>query len=297
MLDALSYLLLNSTLLISVCALVFFLLGLWLGRLLWGARQDEAQRLSTALRAAQTQVADTQDALAACQKNARATEATLAACKQSLAERAAAPPARLDPVPLDPDQVDDRVAELRKQLDKTGSDLEIARSEAMQLADRLSESKREVSRLRNDNQRLDAELQRVRPQASAATEPTAMGLTSVNASSGAAAHNADDLPSAWAAFTAELDAGNARVDDDLGLLFDAPPAAADDLTRIKGIATVLNRKLNDFGVYTYRQIAGWDESVVGEFSKRLSFKDRVQRDDWVGQARRLHSEINGEALD
>jgi predicted flap endonuclease-1-like 5' DNA nuclease len=31
----------------------------------------------------------------------------------------------------------------------------------------------------------------------------------------------------------------------------------------------------------------WTNEAVIEFSKLLAFKDRIGRDDWIGQARRL----------
>ena len=82
-------------------------------------------------------------------------------------------------------------------------------------------------------------------------------------------------------------------------------ARPDDLDRLmtlvaafhseSGIAQVLEKKLNAFGVYTYRQIMEWDPVAVAEFSKLLSFRDRIERDDWVGQARNLHYETYGRA--
>lgn len=105
-----------------------------------------------------------------------------------------------------------------------------------------------------------------------------------------------DLPAAWRALGDDVSAGIARVDDSLGLVYSEPPGQADDLTAIKGVAKVLNGKLNDLGIYTYRQIAGWNDSITAEFSTRLSFKDRVKRDDWIGQAKALHKEKYGEDL-
>jgi len=105
-----------------------------------------------------------------------------------------------------------------------------------------------------------------------------------------------DLPVAWRGLSDDVSAGKARVDDSLGLVYSEPPEHEDDLTAIKGVAKVLNGKLNNFGVYTYRQIAGWTDPIIAEFSTRLSFKDRVKRDDWIGQAKALHREQYGEDL-
>ena len=78
-----------------------------------------------------------------------------------------------------------------------------------------------------------------------------------------------------------------RVDPKLGVLFLQPPVTVDDLTRIEGIGTDVARKLNEFGVYQYQQIASWDTLAIAEFSKLLASHDRIQREDWNGQARRL----------
>jgi predicted flap endonuclease-1-like 5' DNA nuclease len=105
-----------------------------------------------------------------------------------------------------------------------------------------------------------------------------------------------EMAAAWQGLDEDVSAGRASLDSTLGLVYSEAPEQADDLQAIKGVGKVLNDKLNDFGIYTYRQIAGWDDSIVAEFSTRLSFKDRVKRDDWVGQAKALHKEKYAEEL-
>ena len=61
----------------------------------------------------------------------------------------------------------------------------------------------------------------------------------------------------------------------------------DDLTRIKGIKSVLRDQLHVFGIRTFRQIAEWTDQDVEAFSELLAFKDRAKRDEWVKQARDL----------
>ena len=53
---------------------------------------------------------------------------------------------------------------------------------------------------------------------------------------------------------------------------------------------VLERTLNKLGVYRSQKVMQWDDVAVEEFSKLLSFRDRIQRDNWIGQARRLYRE-------
>ena len=94
---------------------------------------------------------------------------------------------------------------------------------------------------------------------------------------------------------ADATGGRLRRDEVLGMVYTQPPKRKDDLKEISGVAQVLERKLNAFGVYTYRQIMDWDSVAVEEFSKLLSFRERIERDDWVGQARSLHLEHYGRA--
>jgi len=65
----------------------------------------------------------------------------------------------------------------------------------------------------------------------------------------------------------------------------------DDLTEIKGIGPKIAGILHDHGITTFDQLASLDESRIGELRKALgSFQSRIERDDWVGAARRLASE-------
>ncbi len=64
----------------------------------------------------------------------------------------------------------------------------------------------------------------------------------------------------------------------------------DDLTKIKGIGPGIEEKLNALGIYTYEQISHFDEEDIERVSVALgSFKNRILRDDWVGQAAKLFS--------
>ncbi len=90
-----------------------------------------------------------------------------------------------------------------------------------------------------------------------------------------------------AVFHGAYEEGLVFKDDQLGYLYRQRPVDADDLTAIKGIGEVLAGRLNEWGVFQYRQIALWDENIAREFGQRLSFHERIIRDDWVGQSRRL----------
>jgi predicted flap endonuclease-1-like 5' DNA nuclease len=63
----------------------------------------------------------------------------------------------------------------------------------------------------------------------------------------------------------------------------------DDLKDIAGVGPVLERLLNQNGVYSFRQIAVWTQPDVDAMSAKLEeFKDRIRREHWVTQAKELH---------
>jgi NADH-quinone oxidoreductase subunit E len=67
----------------------------------------------------------------------------------------------------------------------------------------------------------------------------------------------------------------------------------DDLKRISGIGPKLEGLLNANGIFSFRQISAWQEADIRAIDDLLpAFRGRVQRDDWVGQARRL---LDGDA--
>jgi len=84
--------------------------------------------------------------------------------------------------------------------------------------------------------------------------------------------------------------GRVRRDANRGMIFTEAPEMRDDLKRISGIAEVLEKRLNDFGVYTFRQVMEWKPEEIEEFSRLLAFRDRIVRDDWQGQARFFYNQ-------
>lgn len=62
---------------------------------------------------------------------------------------------------------------------------------------------------------------------------------------------------------------------------------ADDLKWIKGIGRQIEAKLNAAGITRYQQIAEWTEKDAAEFGEKLSFSGRIEREDWVAQAKTL----------
>jgi predicted flap endonuclease-1-like 5' DNA nuclease len=73
--------------------------------------------------------------------------------------------------------------------------------------------------------------------------------------------------------------------------FAAAPStgASDDLKRIRGIGVLLEKKLNAMGVVTFEQIANWTADDVDTVNNKLEFKGRIERENWIEQARILAS--------
>lgn len=67
----------------------------------------------------------------------------------------------------------------------------------------------------------------------------------------------------------------------------APMGAADDLKRISGIGRQNEARLNGLGIWHFSQIAAWSDEHVGWVSSYLAFPGRIEREEWVSQARIL----------
>ena len=65
------------------------------------------------------------------------------------------------------------------------------------------------------------------------------------------------------------------------------PAGADNLTRIKGIGPANEKKLNALGIWHFSQIAAWKAPQVDWVGAWLAFPGRIQREEWVKQAKTL----------
>jgi predicted flap endonuclease-1-like 5' DNA nuclease len=61
----------------------------------------------------------------------------------------------------------------------------------------------------------------------------------------------------------------------------------DDLKRIRGIGVLIEKRLNQLNVSTYEHIANWTAADIERISQSLDFKGRIERENWVEQARIL----------
>jgi NADH-quinone oxidoreductase subunit E len=65
------------------------------------------------------------------------------------------------------------------------------------------------------------------------------------------------------------------------------PAAVDDLKLISGIGPDVESILHSLGIYTFAQVASWNEAERLWVDARLSSSGRTSRDQWVEQAQAL----------
>ena len=77
---------------------------------------------------------------------------------------------------------------------------------------------------------------------------------------------------------------------------DAPNGEPDDLKKILGIGPVLEEKLNEMGIYHYGQIAEFSDTDVANINTHLNFPGRIERDEWIPQAKELVSGGEGRKL-
>lgn len=64
-----------------------------------------------------------------------------------------------------------------------------------------------------------------------------------------------------------------------------PKGVADDLKRVRGIGPKIEKTLNDLGIYHYYQIAALDKENIVWLNNHLHFPGRIEREQWVRQAR------------
>ena len=67
----------------------------------------------------------------------------------------------------------------------------------------------------------------------------------------------------------------------------AAPAAADDISLISGVGDVLAKKLAGEGISSFKQIAEWTPEDVADYDAKLDLKGRVEREEWIEQAKEL----------
>ena len=229
MLDAVPYFFTNLLLLNVLLALMAFILGLLLGRLLWAKYKNQIDALKKQQESDAAEIQRLKDKLAACEAK------------------------------------------------KSGGDSQQLNNELAQCKSKCASLQSEVDSLSSAAASAPA------PAPTPVVAPIPAGLSESQAKS-------------RAFFDADIASGKMRDDETYGLLYNMQPNAEDDLTKIHGVAGVLNKTLNENGVYTYRQIALWTPQICSDFSEKLAFPGRVERDDWIGQCKKFHQEKYGEEI-
>lgn len=69
----------------------------------------------------------------------------------------------------------------------------------------------------------------------------------------------------------------------------APGGRIDDLKRVRGIGVLIEKRLNALGITSYEQIANWTKADIDSVSSQLDFRGRIERENWIEQARILAS--------
>jgi large subunit ribosomal protein L19 len=72
--------------------------------------------------------------------------------------------------------------------------------------------------------------------------------------------------------------------------FKKPKGAPDDLTQINTIGAELAERLGGLGVIKFEQIANFSDDDIANVDEALALEGRIEKDDWIGQARRLLAE-------
>ena len=107
-------------------------------------------------------------------------------------------------------------------------------------------------------------------------------------------------PDADTATDTDADTDTEKAEDDLftsvnKYLDDVaePGDDKDDLKKIKGVGPVIEKTLNELGIFLFSQIAEMSEFEIDRVAQRLKgFRSRIYREDWMGQARDLQFRKN-----
>jgi predicted flap endonuclease-1-like 5' DNA nuclease len=241
---------------IVVFLIVAAALGFAVGWLVRGAKfQSESDRLAGDWRARLGRVEDERDRLQAELAAARDDRVALEGVQSEAGQRSAAG---------DPD-LEARTTRLERELEQTRA------ANARQRA--------EIERL----EARTAELQANAAHAPAAPAPAAPTPAASTAAAGTIGAPPIAAPAAVEQVSAEAQASPPPA-------LTRPEGEPDDLKRISGIGPGIEKTLHELGIFHYRQIAAFTPENVAWIDRRLRFKGRIERENWIGQARRLAAE-------
>ena len=71
----------------------------------------------------------------------------------------------------------------------------------------------------------------------------------------------------------------------------------DDLSKIHGVGPAFAKTLNKMGLYSFDQIARWTPEDIDKVAKKLyTAPERIKRDKWIAEAKKLHEQKYGPQL-
>jgi len=290
--EPLFYMLMHSGVFVFVLGCVFFTIGLLFGRATWGRYKRQARLLDGEVVLLKGETADLKrklaDHLVKGESVAIATETIHMPPKES-AQPAPTPLAsEQPPVPV--------VKTTTEPQGETSSQSKVPSARTHTIKPKKG-GERAVVTVTKSDEKASPPVEAVVPQPETpAPEPTphSSPLAGIIAATPPGKQKPKKKESAAAASSAEKSSADnhasavqAVLDAKLGMIYPTKPEEVDDLTALKGIGKGLEQRLHEFGVYTYAQIALWTEDQIAEYSSRLAFKDRIQREHWVAQAQGL----------
>lgn len=186
-----------------------------------------------------------------------------------------------------------RIREATTQLETAREQLERERERSASLSDAVEEAETGTLRAKEDfalmRQRLVA-MEREVDELRSVNHSQAMELHARDAEIARLERRLSDLrdrPMATPTVSSHLKAAAETVTGPAGE-GSSEADTKDDLTRIKGIGVVLQRRLNGLGYRTFRDIASLTPKEVEDLAGHLGrFSGRIQRDGWIDQARVL----------
>lgn len=293
--EPLIYFLVHSGVFVLVMGVLFFLFGLWFGALIWGRYKRKSQALHTENEALREEIATLKRKLA--EQTMRPTAAPfelpkilteqLPSISEIFPERAVQtypalsalpPPEEMAPLltEVEPAVVVEKLA--LPPLPESVPLVNLPEKKA-QVTVRAKARKAPILSAASDAP--PAEETEVEPFGFLIAEPAELAAS-------AKTLTAIIRGSAVQPVVESAPASKPENDPELGWVYREPPPQIDDLTQIKGIAIFLEKRLHELGIYTFAQIASWEERHIREISSRLAFKDRIVREKWVEQARALN---------
>lgn len=78
--------------------------------------------------------------------------------------------------------------------------------------------------------------------------------------------------------------------------FKKPRGERDPLTKINGVGEELEKRLNKVGIIQFEQIANFTDDDIAKVDEVLSFKGRIERENWIEQAKELLAEATADEV-